>query len=547
MQRLSIIRIVVIAVAMLLMMTVLASGGDADKASVSVGKIVSKADKCSSGTAADIGTMLMNTLIESGRFVERDNSDVVISGEVKEFDPHVKQGGALGSLKKKALGTAGAEGRSAKLKWELTLTDVASGKEIKKLKIDAKSTDWSVNAAKSELSGEIGALGQVEQYSGEPMEDAIKELISNTVNEIKKELPGEYFRYTGEEMAATSEDTPKTASAGDSETGTPAAPGAAAEDMKLYTKYDFVPGDRVIFYDDMKSDEEGEFPWRWNLKQGVFEVVKLGKEFWIMATDNGTVSPKIPKGHLPEKYTVELEFYDNGTDKSGNYFYIRWVDGAGKIVGEFGIVSGNDTWLNLQGHSLASKVLPQRIGKGVNTMRIMATSRSMKCYINEERVANVPKVEGFSPEGFELYLRPYRDLENPTLFRGFRFAEGGKSMREQLDETGKIVTHGILFDSGKHTIKAESYKTLKEIGELLIDDPTLKLSIEGHTDSDGADDYNMTLSNDRAQSVKSYLTSSFGIDGSRLESKGWGETKPIDTNDSPEGKANNRRVELVKI
>jgi outer membrane protein OmpA-like peptidoglycan-associated protein len=159
----------------------------------------------------------------------------------------------------------------------------------------------------------------------------------------------------------------------------------------------------------------------------------------------------------------------------------------------------------------------------------------------------VPKIEGFAPVGFQIYLRPKRDESNPTLFRGFRLAEGGKSMRDQLDETGRIVTHGILFDSGKYTIKGESYKTLKEIGELLTDDPNLRLSIEGHTDTDGADDYNMSLSQNRAQSVKAYLMSSFGIDASRLESKGWGETKPIDTNDTAEGKANNRRVELVKI
>ncbi|MCK4858330.1 MAG: OmpA family protein, partial [candidate division Zixibacteria bacterium] len=137
--------------------------------------------------------------------------------------------------------------------------------------------------------------------------------------------------------------------------------------------------------------------------------------------------------------------------------------------------------------------------------------------------------------------------KSPTLFRGFRFAEGGKSLREQLDETGKIVTHGILFSSGSHKIKGESYKTLKNIGNLLTDDPELRLLIEGHTDSDGADDYNMNLSQRRAESVRSYLINEYGIAGERLEAKGWGESKPIDTNNSPEGKANNRRVELVKL
>jgi len=73
------------------------------------------------------------------------------------------------------------------------------------------------------------------------------------------------------------------------------------------------------------------------------------------------------------------------------------------------------------------------------------------------------------------------------------------------------------------------------------------LSIEGHTDSDGADDYNMELSRKRAESVRAYLINEFSISSDRLEAKGWGESKPIDSNGSSEGKANNRRVELVKL
>ena len=317
--------------------------------------------------------------------------------------------------------------------------------------------------------------------------------------------------------------------------------------MTLYTKYDFVPGDKVIFYDDMKDDEEGEFPYRWNLDRGVYEVVRLGKEFWIMASDNGSIRPKMPDAPLPPKYTVELEFYNNGPEYTGNYFYIYWVNDKGNNVGEFGISSRTSTWLTLKGNHLASKSLVNALTKGVHTMRIMATKRSIKCFIDQERVANVPRIEDFNPVGFRLHHRPYRDAKNPTLFRGFRFAEGGKSMRDQLDETGKIVTHGILFDVDSHKIKGESYKTLKEIGQLLQDDPELRLSIEGHTDSDGSEEHNLTLSQNRANSVRDYLISTYNVKPERLQAEGWGESKPIDTNETAEGKANNRRVELVKL
>lgn len=323
--------------------------------------------------------------------------------------------------------------------------------------------------------------------------------------------------------------------------------GAVAEDMTLYTKYDFVPGDKVIFYDDMKGEEEGEFPTRWKLDRGVYEVVRLGKEYWIMCTNDGSVRPKMPDTPLPPMYTVEMEFYDNGPEYSGNYFYIHWVDSKGDNIGEFLMYANDDTYLSLNRKSLADKTLPTKLTKGVHIMRIMATKTSIKCYVDEIRVANVPKVENFNPVGFRVRHRPYKDPQNPTLFREFRFAEGGKSMREQLDETGKIITHGILFDINSAKIKGESYKTLKNIGQLLQDDPELRLSIEGHTDSDGSDEHNATLSQNRANSVRDYLIFTHKIDPGRLEAKGWGESKPIDTNDSPEGKANNRRVELVKL
>jgi OOP family OmpA-OmpF porin len=349
----------------------------------------------------------------------------------------------------------------------------------------------------------------------------------------------------------TAEDT---ATAGEESTEKPASDTAEAqstatgvsEDMTLYTKYDFIPGDKVIFYDDMSGEEEGEFPYRWNLDNGVYEVVRLGKEFWIMCTNGGPIRPKMPDAPLPPKYTVELEFYNHGPKFSNRSFTIYWVNSNGQNIGSFESY-GQATGLAISGKGLANKKLSNSLTKGVHTMRIMATERSIKCYIDEVRVANVPKVENFDPVGFRLEPDHWNDPKSPILFRGFRYAEGGKTLKQQLDEAGRIVTHGILFDSGSDKIKGESYKTLADIGALLTENPTLRLSIEGHTDSDGADDYNMTLSQKRAASVRDYLVANFKIAAERLESKGWGESKPIDTNDTPEGKANNRRVELVKL
>ena len=522
-----------------------------DKARIAVTEVTSKADDCSSAMASAIGDMLATALANTRKFVVLADAGavgttgVLVSSTVTEFKPEAGGGGGLGGIRRRALGEIGIEEKTAEMEMDLKLVDGATGRVLKAKSIKTKSTNWKPDVSGGDFVEGVVLEGALGEYDGEPMEDAIRLALAQAIDMITDEVPDEYYRFTGQEQLAGAAGAAVDAGVA----GETAAPAAAAtpEDMTLYTRYDFVPGDKVIFYDDMKDDEVGEFPYRWNLDRGVYEVVRFGGEFWIMATDDGSIRPKIPAAALPPKYTVELEFYDNGPDYTGNYFYIRWVDQDGDNIGEFGITAGDDTWLTIQGNTLASKRLSKNVAQGIHTMRIMATDRSIKCYIDEERVANVPRVEGFNPVGFRVYHRPYRDPENPTLFRGFRFAEGGKSLREQLDETGKIVTYGILFDSDSYTIKGESYKTLSDIGQLLQEDPNLRLSIEGHTDSDGSDEHNMTLSQNRANSVRDYLIATYSIDPSRLEAKGWGESQPIDDNATAEGKANNRRVELIKL
>jgi outer membrane protein OmpA-like peptidoglycan-associated protein len=112
-------------------------------------------------------------------------------------------------------------------------------------------------------------------------------------------------------------------------------------------------------------------------------------------------------------------------------------------------------------------------------------------------------------------------------------------------QDGRIITNGIRFDVNKATIRPESMGVINSIYGLLKDHPEIKLGIEGHTDSDGDDAFNQKLSEQRAETVLNTLKN-LGIDSNRMTSKGWGESKPLDSNATPEGKANNRRVEFVK-
>ena len=118
-------------------------------------------------------------------------------------------------------------------------------------------------------------------------------------------------------------------------------------------------------------------------------------------------------------------------------------------------------------------------------------------------------------------------------------------MQKSLDATGRVNLYGIYFDTDKDTIKPESKPTLDEIGKLMKGNPQLRLQVVGHTDSTGDDAHNKDLSNRRAASVIRALTQA-GIDAKRFTSRGAGASEPVMPNDNEEGRAKNRRVELVR-
>ncbi len=121
-----------------------------------------------------------------------------------------------------------------------------------------------------------------------------------------------------------------------------------------------------------------------------------------------------------------------------------------------------------------------------------------------------------------------------------------KQMRTGLLEDGHIALYGIYFDTDKAAIKAESKPTLDEIGKLLNSNAQLRIILVGHTDNQGAYDYNIALSRRRAESVVDALVTDYGVDKARLKPDGVGYLSPVTTNDSEAGRALNRRVELVK-
>jgi outer membrane protein OmpA-like peptidoglycan-associated protein len=120
------------------------------------------------------------------------------------------------------------------------------------------------------------------------------------------------------------------------------------------------------------------------------------------------------------------------------------------------------------------------------------------------------------------------------------------SMANTIKQSGKVAVYGIYFDTGKAVLKPESKGTLEEISKLLKTDPGLKLYVVGHTDNVGTYDSNMKLSMERATSVVNALVTQYSVNAASLKACGSGPVSPVASNDTEDGKALNRRVELVK-
>jgi len=144
-----------------------------------------------------------------------------------------------------------------------------------------------------------------------------------------------------------------------------------------------------------------------------------------------------------------------------------------------------------------------------------------------------------SGEVYDLYVIEEAAMEQKVEFTAMELAAA-------LNDKGSVALHNILFATGKATLKPESAAALAPVGELLKADAALALEIQGHTDNVGQPAANLKLSQDRAAAVKSYLVQTFGIPAGRLTTSGFGDSKPIAPNTAEPGRAQNRRVELVK-
>jgi len=338
----------------------------------------------------------------------------------------------------------------------------------------------------------------------------------------------------------------------------------AGQSLAAYSKYDFIPGEKVIFYEDFSQDAVGDFPALWNTN-GSAEVVttNLFPGNWLkFITRDAIWTDALLK--LPDNYTVEFDVIPiKGTEGGMGGYGFRLMQtineksyDTGAIPGKAAFAfyveyfgrAGYRTYINSkegEGLGLSSSNEDKETYEKENQkyhVAIWIQKSRVRLYQNEKKMFDLPKAFNVPNVKFDRL----RFEDGAAMVSNIRVAIGAPDTRNKLMTEGKLVTYGIYFDVNKDIVKPESYGTLKDIAAVLNEVPDVKVKIVGHTDSDGADATNLDLSKRRAASVKAELAKSFNVNGDRLITDGMGETQPVAQNDTPVNKALNRRVEFIK-
>ena len=335
----------------------------------------------------------------------------------------------------------------------------------------------------------------------------------------------------------------------------PAAPAVAKPaDPKVWDNYDFVPGNKVIFFTDFSEDKVGNFARGLKYKGGTMDVVdRDGVKMLRIGSRSEFYVPV--RGKLPQRFTLEFDVIAPSTYLQG-YDVFAFEGGA---VLDRGAKSAEVNW-NTSGTVIigggqsamtSDTKVPDAFYKGllgqVAHIRVLMDSAYFKLYVNERRMYNIPEL-GFKRDS--LIRVAIRGSEDPNLamyVTRVRVAESEIDvLYDALANKGRWATQGILFATGRAELQPESRPVLKEIAATLKDHADLKILIEGHTDNVGAPASNLTLSDARAAAVKAALVADFAIAADRITTKGFGDTKPAVPNATAEGRAQNRRVEVVK-
>lgn len=353
---------------------------------------------------------------------------------------------------------------------------------------------------------------------------------------------------------------------------------AKTESVKGYSKFDFVPGERIIYAEDFAQDAIGELPLTWN-SSGKGEIMTLNSKpgKWLRIFENNTYLSGNNK-KFGENYTIEFDLMFFFEPKVKGYVLPGWQVGllssGDKDATDNNFLKQQDEVNNTEVHfgygSYALAYLESRqkraqtfhsdkmeLGDVLSSFNkivhysIQVQKTRFRLWIDDKKVFDIPRAINVTDTMNQLYFHlegsNYKEEEIGLFVSNIKIATGVPDTRHKLVEEGKFSTTGILFEINAATIKPESNGVLKDVADAIKSNAGIRVKIIGHTDSDGTDAANLELSKKRAEAVKLALINDWKIDAGQLETDGKGEAQPVGDNKTKEGKAQNRRVEFVKL
>lgn len=382
-------------------------------------------------------------------------------------------------------------------------------------------------------------------------EDAIEQQVNKKVEEgIDKAFNPEVPEKEQQEQQQQEEAEPQQQAVQRQPQAQAPTPASTKTLESAYAKSDFVPGDEIMFEDDLVGEQMGEFPSKWDLLEGNAEIASVNGKTVINLTDISTeIMPlmKNQKNYLTEAFTLEFDFLGGSDEKS---IYCDYIIHLKNIEGEDvatinlnGTASGwaYTSWITASGEQRENRSAAPAKEEEWNHVALSFNKRALKVYLNGSRIVNIPNCA--RPQYFTLQRSYWADHRN--LMTNVRLCKGAVPLYNRLITDGKIITYAITFDIGKANIKPESMTEINRIAQLMKDNGDLKFEVQGHTDNTGTVAGNQKLSEQRAQAIVNKLVE-MGIAANRLSAKGMGQSAPLADNSTDEGRAKNRRVEFVK-
>lgn len=355
-------------------------------------------------------------------------------------------------------------------------------------------------------------------------------------------------------------------------------PAAAPATLKSNSRFDFIPGEQIVYTESFEQDAIGELPTGWNTT-GTGEVVTLNNfpGRWLQLHQRSFYLTNNEK-EFGENYTVEFDvimqlknnghfypyfsfgfFGTNGEPAAGNEFLRNYRKYA-SVEGIFYPADNGRSKMDIRsfkngreyynGDDQVVGILSDYFGKPLH-IAIQVQKERLRIWAGQDKVFDAPKAIAAGTQinqlMFEVHTSSYKEDQYGMYLSNLKVAKGIPDTRHKLVEEGKFSTTGILFDVNADVIKPESYGVLKDIAGVLKENADIKVKVVGHTDSDGDEQKNLQLSQKRAAAVVKALQETFGIEAGRMQAAGKGETVPVGDNKTKEGKALNRRVEFIKL